>query len=205
MQHQIERSLAVAETLDELRNGNLVGGEPAGRMREHARPVGDIEADIERRAPGVRVEPVELAPAGVVLKKAGACGPDDAHGVCNDGGRRLRAARTGPFERDLADRVALDHHRVERAVDGGERMRALHESRLDADVDRVVRERGDADEPHDHAEVGGCRNVRGSISVMPRVSTSSIPTREPKATVARIAIFAAASTPLRSSLASASA
>ena len=45
----------------------------------------------------------------------------------------------------------------------------------------------------------------GSISVMPRVSTSSSATREPKATVARIAIFAAASAPLTSSVGSASA
>ena len=45
----------------------------------------------------------------------------------------------------------------------------------------------------------------GSISVMPRVSTSASVTREPNATVARIAIFAAASAPLTSSDGSASA
>ena len=44
-----------------------------------------------------------------------------------------------------------------------------------------------------------------SISSMPRHSTSSSATREPKATVARIAIFAAASAPLTSSVGSASA
>ena len=38
-------------------------------------------------------------------------------------------------------------------------MRALHERRLHAHVDRLVRERGDADEPHDHAEVGGGRDM----------------------------------------------
>ena len=93
VQHEIERRLAVAETLHELRDRHLVRGEPARGVREHARPVGDVEVDVERRAPGVRIEPVELAPAGVVLEKAGARGADDAHEVCNDGGRRLRPAR----------------------------------------------------------------------------------------------------------------
>jgi len=45
----------------------------------------------------------------------------------------------------------------------------------------------------------------GSISVMPRMSTSDSATREPNATVARIAIFAAASAPFTSSVGSASA
>ena len=45
----------------------------------------------------------------------------------------------------------------------------------------------------------------GSISSIPRRSTSSGPTREPNATVARIAIFAAASAPFTSSVGSASA
>ena len=34
------------------------------------------------------------------------------------------------------------------------------EGRLDSHVHRVVRERRDADEPHDHAEIGGGRDVR---------------------------------------------
>ena len=65
------------------------------------------------------------------------------------------------FERDLADRVALQHHGVEGAVDGRERMRAVDERGLHADVDGVVDERRHADEPHDHAELGGRRDVRG--------------------------------------------
>ena len=94
VQHEVERGLAVVEALDELRDRHLVRGEPARGVREHARLVGDVEVDVERRAPvAVRVELLELAPARVVLEEAGAGGADDAHEVGDDGGRRLDAAR----------------------------------------------------------------------------------------------------------------
>ena len=71
---------------------------------------------------------------------------------------------------------------------------------------RVADERCDADEAHDHAELGGrARRAHGSISSIPRPLDVLERTREPKATVARIAIFAAASAPLTSSVGSASA
>ena len=48
---------------------------------------------------------------------------------------RLDPAGAGALERDLADRVALQHDRVERALDRGERMVPVDERRPDADVD----------------------------------------------------------------------
>ena len=160
MQDEVERRLPLVEPLHELRDRHVVRGEPRRRVREHARLVGDVEMDVEAGAPRVRVEPLELAPARVVLEKAGAGGADDAHEVCNDGGGRFRPPCPRAFERDLADRVALQHDGVERAVDRRERVRALDEGGLHADVDRAVDQRGDADEAHHHAERGRRRDVR---------------------------------------------
>src|SRR6266404_4185204 len=61
-------------------------GEPARGVREHAGAIGDLEMDVERRAPLRRWKPLELAPAGVVLEKTGAGGADDADEIRDDGG-----------------------------------------------------------------------------------------------------------------------
>ena len=114
VQDEVERRLALVEPLHELRDRDLVRGEPRRGVREHARLVGDVEMDVEGGAPRVRVEPLELAPARVVLEEAGAGGADDAHEVCNDGGGRFRPACARALERDLANRVALQHDGVER-------------------------------------------------------------------------------------------
>ena len=63
------------------------------------------------------------------------------------------AAGARALERDLADRVALEHHRVERALDGGERMVAVDERRADAHVDVAVDEPRRADEADHHLEL----------------------------------------------------
>ena len=62
----------------------------------------------------------------------------------------------GPLERDLADRVALEHHGVEGALDRGQRMVAVDERRRDADVDLAVEQPCSADEPDHHVELA-CR------------------------------------------------
>ena len=62
-------------------------------------------------------------------------------------------AGAGALERDLADRVALEHDRVERALDRGERVVAVDERRADADVDLAVDEPRRADEPDHHLEL----------------------------------------------------
>ena len=71
----------------------------------------------------------------------------------------------GPFERDLADRVALQHDGVERALDRGERMVAVDERRADADVDLAVDEARRADEPDHHVELAR----RGDVERVDRV------------------------------------
>ena len=114
-------------------------------------------------------------------------------------------ARARPLERDLANRVALEHHRVERALDRGERVVPVDESRANPHVDLPVDERGRPDEPDDHLHLARGGNVCGLDGSMPWQATSSGVTREPNATVARIAIFAAASAPETSSVGSASA
>ena len=65
----------------------------------------------------------------------------------------------GPFERDLADRVALQHHGVERALHGGQRVVPVDEGRMDANVDLAVDQARAADEPHDHLELVGRLDV----------------------------------------------
>ena len=65
----------------------------------------------------------------------------------------------GPFERDLADRVALQHDGVERALDGGERVVAVDERRPDANVDAVADERRAPDQLHVHVERPRRRDV----------------------------------------------
>ena len=65
----------------------------------------------------------------------------------------LDAAGAGALERDLADRVALQHHGVERALDRRERVVAVDERRADADVDVAVDEPRRADEADHHLEL----------------------------------------------------
>ena len=62
--------------------------------------------------------------------------------------RGLDPAGPGPFERDLADRVALEHDGVERALDRRERVVRVDERRPDPDVDAVAGERRAAEQLH---------------------------------------------------------
>ena len=78
--------------------------------------------------------------------------PDDRDHVRDDGRRRLDPACARALERDLADRVALQHDGVERALDGGERVVAVDEGGADADVDAVAHEAGASDQLHVHVE-----------------------------------------------------
>ena len=126
--------------------------------------------------------------------------------VGDDRRRRLDPAGAGALERDLADRVSLQHDRVERALDRGERVVPVDEGGPDAHVELPVHERCAL--PTSRTTISSSRAAAMSsseIASMPSYATSSSSTREPNATVARIAIFAAASRPLTSSVGSASA
>ena len=85
--------------------------------------------------------------------------PDDGDHVGDDGRGRLEPACARALERDLADRVALQHDGVERALDRGERVATVDERRADTDVDAVADEAGAADQLHVHAERPGGRDV----------------------------------------------
>ena len=83
---------------------------------------------------------------------------------------------------------------------------AVDERRRDANVDRSSTSVARADQPHDHVHLRAPPPRAPSVTrSIPSNSTSSSVTREPNATVARIAIFAAASAPETSSVGSASA
>ena len=84
-------------------------------------------------------------------------------------GRGLDAAGPRAFERDLADRVALEHDGVEGSVDSGQRMLPVDERRLDAHVELPVDEARGTDETDHHVELACGRDVE-------RVDRSSIPT-----------------------------
>ena len=91
---------------------------------------------------------LQCPPARVVLEEAGAGRPDDAHHVGDHGRGRLDPARARPLERDLADRVALEHDGVEGPFGRRERMVAIDEGGADADVDAPVDQRRRTHEPH---------------------------------------------------------
>ena len=130
----------------------LLGRELVRDPREHARPVLDLEPEVERRGELAGRQPLEIPPDRIVLEEAGAGRPDDGDHVGDDRRRGLDAAGARPFERDLADRVALQHDRVEGALDRGQRMVAVDERRADAHVDAVADEARAADQLHVHVE-----------------------------------------------------
>ena len=155
----VEHGVAVVRLLDELGDRDALGGELLRDAREDAGAVLDLEPEVERRGELAGRQPLEVAPDGIVLEEAGAGRADDGDHVGDDGRRRLDPAGAGAFERDLADRVALQHHRVERSLDRGERVVAVDERRADADVDAVADERRAADQLHVHVE----RARRGDV------------------------------------------
>ena len=65
----------------------------------------------------------------------------------------------GPFERDLPNRVSLEHHGVERAFDGSQRMVAVDECRADTHVDPVADEARSPDQLDVHVERAGRGDV----------------------------------------------
>ena len=94
---------------------------------------------------------------------------DDAHHVGDHRRGGLDPACARPGERDLADRVPLEHDGVERALDRRERMMAVDERGPNADVDALVDQRRRADEPDDHVELArAAATCSGVICSIPR-------------------------------------
>ena len=111
----------------------------------------------------------------------------------------------GPGHRDLRDRLGLDRDGVERPVDARQRMARVQERRVHADRELAVDALGRADQLEAQAELVRVLHVVGVIGSMPSYVTWSRCTGVSNASRARIAIFAAASLPLTSSVGSASA
>ena len=122
------RAVAVC-VLQDARDRDLALGQLHGDAGEHARPVVDREVEVEGRAVLADRHPGQLAPDRVVLEEARAHRPDHARHVGDHRGGRLDSAGARALRRDLADRVALEHDRVERALDRGGRMAAVDERR----------------------------------------------------------------------------
>ena len=93
------------------------------------------------------------------FEEAGPGRADDAHHVGDHRRGGLDPACARPGERDLPDRVPLDHDGVEGTFDRRERMMAVDERGTNTDVDALVDQRRRADEPHDR--VG--RTRRGHV------------------------------------------
>ena len=159
MGDDVEHGVAVVRLLHELGDRDALGRELLRDPRQHAGAVLDLEPEIERRGQIAWREPLEVAPDGIVLEEAGAGRADDGDHVGDDGGCGLDPAGAGAFERDLADRVALQHHRVEGSFDRGQRVVTVDERGADPDVDPVADERGAADQLHVHVERAGRRDV----------------------------------------------
>ena len=140
------------EVLGQARDRHALLREALGHVREHAGPVGDLDPHVVRRRQLARRQLLQRAPARVALQEARAGRAEDADEVGDDRGRRLDPAGARPFEHQLADGVALQHDRVERAGHRRERVLLVDERRADADVDGVADERRRADEPDDRAE-----------------------------------------------------
>ena len=109
---------------------------PAPRRPGRARPAGRRPRAGSRTASASRPAGSRGSSrhAASFCRKPGAHRPDHARDVGDHRRRGLDAAGARAFERDLANRVALQHHGVERAVDLRERMLLVDERRLDAHV-----------------------------------------------------------------------
>ena len=145
---------------------------------EHAGPVVHLEMHVEGRTHVAGREPLERAPACVVLEEAGGGGADDADHVGHDGRRCLDSAGARALERDLADRVPLEHDRVEGARDGGERVaRSTSEGRTRTSSLPST----SVAVPTNLTTISSSRpaaTCAGVISSIPRRSTSSSVTRD---------------------------
>src|SRR4051794_273980 len=153
VRHGMQRRAALALVLHEPRDRHPVLRQAQRDVRQHARLVGHLDPEVERRAQVAARQALELPPARVILQEPRPGRADDRDHVGDHRGRRLEAARARAFERDLPNRVALQHHGVERPVDCSERMVPVDERRLDAHVELPVDERRGADESHRHLEL----------------------------------------------------
>ena len=205
VQHEVERRLPVVEPLDELRDRDLVRGEPRSR-RARARPAGRRRRDGRRTASATSLgssrsssrqhasfwrKPVPAVPTTLTRSATTA----DAVSVPPAPGPSSVISRiASPWSMTALNAPSTAASGCERSTNAGctrtsTRRRRAWRCRRAARPCRARRG----------------RDVRRlDLGDAARLDVSSA-TREPNATVARIAIFAAASAPFTSSVGSASA
>ena len=140
---------------------HLVLAEHAGDRREHTGLVGRVERHVELRRRLVdRADrpPLERADRRAPRARVQVLGRVDE--VAEQRARRRAAAGAPAEQHQLADRLALDEHRVERAAHRRERMTDRHHRRVHAHADRAVDLLGDREQLHDVAELGRRRRCR---------------------------------------------
>ena len=179
-----------------------------GDLGQHARPVGDGEAQIGAAA--------ALAGVGRGLGSASAAAGIAKAGRYSPRAMSIRSATTalavGPspapraLEQQAADEIALRHHRVGRAGDVRERMVERHEVRVDALEQPVGAGLGEAEQADAIAERRRLGDVGGEhVADAGDRDRRRTPAACRRRALARIDSLCAASTPSMSKLGSASA
>ena len=133
--------------LDDGADRRALQAEQLRDLGEHAGPIGDLEVEVEPR--------LDVGDDLEARRRRRRRGRRDhrADDVAEHRARRLRPAGARPAQRDLGDRLRLDRHGVERAVDRRERVAAVEERRVDADADAAVDALGGADELQPEAQL----------------------------------------------------
>ena len=194
---------AVRRLLDEPRDGDAVDGEPPREGGEDAGAVLDARGGRTTASRGARAIRSRSRQTGSFWRKPVPVVPT----IETMSATTALAVSIPPhraLERDLADRVALEHHGVERpstaasgwcaSTNAGPTRTSTRPSSSVARASSLTR-----------ISSAARPDVLLTDASIPSTATHSSGTREPNATVARIAIFAAASSPPTSSVGSASA
>ena len=132
-----------------------MGAEHRGDRGQHARPVVDGDVQVVLRA-----QLVDGPDGGSAERRgtAGATRPQVVGGVDevpHDGAGRRHAAGAPAVEHELAHRLALDEHRVERVPHRSQRVGQGDHRRVDANGDLPVRLLGDGQELDHVSEAAG--------------------------------------------------
>ena len=106
---------------------------------QHARLVGNVEADVVARVDGVDGQRGNVADGGLGLRRAAQDNPaGGGDEVAQDGRRRRGSAGALAVEHQLAGVLGFDEHGVERAVDGRQRVLARQQRGVHADGDALA-------------------------------------------------------------------
>ena len=151
---------------------------PLGDVGEHAGSVVDVQVEVERRAQSPDRGARASRQHGSLWRKPVPVVPIIETRSATTAGSGLDPSRTGPFERDLTDSVALEHDALERpstAASGWWRSTSAGRTRTSTLSSMSVA----ADEPHGHLDFPGCGAPVAGDRLQASYSTSSRVTLEP--------------------------